>query len=567
LNVVKLSCKGYGNIALARKSLLSDGTNSLELTVKRKPFFAIKHHSIQELNMQNTDTSFSQPKYPIKILFTKAISLGINSRRFFSGITNGFELHLEFETDFFEKPPFIQVPDHSIYVARAVGRSGIRLNEYKEILEYSIRRRQVESKVIILTAELIPLQVEKKQFLKEILDIETNHDSVAAANLLTRLPIWHGLRTYFSLYFNSPTIFNARNIFTLIHPIIEESEGSILIKVPNYESEFSSKKRRLSESPIFFQFNTVEVMICHGSNIIKDNYLISDDSSEKSRSFSTAMWPAIKWGNSNTNLLATPYIDEQFTVEIGGNFLPTNTNWAHFLEDIAPRAALLSEGTTLENDSYTLTTDDTQIKILQVIDSRKIKNLDFFSPVHFKELSLVFHLNNRNQIVNGTSGVGELCTDVRLMNEIRQKIFGSFHLENKKDTKLFIYRDQRLFRRLVNQKRILKYLESRGYKSVRIETWSLKDRTELLSTCSHIIYEYGAGGANNYLARDGVKVIELRHPGNIRSLEQNGLIKTTSVIWRSLVCVKSNPLSRIVYGSDSWRVPIKNLKGLLNEWE
>jgi len=353
----------------------------------------------------------------------------------------------------------------------------------------------------------------------------------------------------------------------LIHPIIEESEGSILIKVPNYESEFSSKKRRLSESPIFFQFNTVEVMICHGSNIIKDNYLISDDSSEKSRSFSTAMWPAIKWGNSNTNLLATPYIDEQFTVEIGGNFLPTNTNWAHFLEDIAPRAALLSEGTTLENDSYTLTTDDTQIKILQVIDSRKIKNLDFFSPVHFKELSLVFHLNNRNQIVNGTSGVGELCTDVRLMNEIRQKIFGSFHLENKKDTKLFIYRDQRLFRRLVNQKRILKYLESRGYKSVRIETWSLKDRTELLSTCSHIIYEYGAGGANNYLARDGVKVIELRHPGNIRSLEQNGLIKTTSVIWRSLVCVKSNPLSRIVYGSDSWRVPIKNLKGLLNEWE
>jgi len=563
LNKTRIMIKGYGDVDLAKQAELTDGVNSLKLKLKQSRFFAIKLHAIQELNVSCEDTSFEQPTFSIVNQAKKILSLGISSRRLFEGLNNGFVLYADVENEFFEEPPTIKIPYDSPYLSRSVGRSGLKLNEYKPILEYSLRRRQVVSRVVIVEADLFPVGMTRAKLNELVKRIESAKDQTAASNLLELLPVWHGLRTFFSLYFDSRIAFQAENVFKPLYPEIRHDGDFAKLTLRENVIEFDSKPRLISETPIFFLFNLSDVTVYHGSNLVTNEYLVLDDSSESNKNFQTAMWPSLKWGNPNSQLLAIPPLGEAKTLVANGQFLPSNTNWAHFLEDIAPRAALMIEKVGEQKPLYSLTGDKVQIELLEAIGIGRLESLEFFSPISFKELTCVFHLNQRNLIVDGDETVEVSCADVLLMNYLRKTLFKRYKPHVVKKRKIFVYRDKKLFRRLVNQKRVAKIMESHGFEVIDIEGWGLEDRIKLYFESSDVVYEYGAGGANNYFAQDKINVIELRHPGNVNSREQYGYIKTTNANWKCINGKKANPLLRIFLGTDSWSLPLQEFKDYL----
>ncbi len=563
MSKTRIHIKGYGDVNLAKGAELTDGKNSLKLNLKKSRFFAIKHHAVHELNMSSGDTSFEQPAYSAFNLAKKILSLAVSSRRLFQGLNNGFILFADVDTDFFEEPPILRIPNDSPYLARSVGRSGLKLNEYNAILEYALRRRQVISRVFIVEASLFPIGMSSRSLNESVRKIEVTRDLVAASSLLKVLPVWHGLRTYFSLFFNSQVAFQAKNVFKPLHPKVIYTGDFANLKLSESVIKFDSKPRLSSELPIFFLVNLADVTVYHGSNLVTKEYLVLDDSSESNKNFQTAMWPALKWGNSNSQLLATPHISDTKSLVTSGKFLPSNTNWAHFLEDIAPRAALMIEKEDRQKPFYSLTGDKVQIELLEAIGIGRLESLEFFCPVSFEKLTCVFHLNKRNLIVDGDETVEVFCADALLMNYVRKALFEKYKPRVGKKRKIFIYRDTKLFRRLVNQKRVAKIMKSHGYEVINIEGWSLEDRLKLYFESSDVVYEYGAGGANNYFAQDKINVIELRHPGNINSREQYGYIKTTDAHWKCINGKKANPLLRISLGTDSWHLPVQELKDAL----
>ena len=561
---VKIVVKGYGELNVAKKIVLTDGLKSIPLSFNRRPFFAISKHSLAELNMFSSDASYIQPKYPIFSRIKKIISLGATSRRLLSGLLDGFTLFADIENDFFVSPPYFKADNQPIYVARAVGRSGLKLNDYNATLEYSVRRRQVNSKLFLMEAELYPVTTTMKSFREIIIGIERGKDKISAFELLKRLPSWHGLRIYFSLFFDSTDDFNTTNVFRPLNPSIETLGETQRVKLPEPFADVYSKPRCVSEFPIFFALTLQNVTVSHGSNITKDGFIISDDSSDADLNYKSAMWPALKWGHSNTDLIATPYIESSKSGILSGGFIPYNSNWAHFIEDIAPRAAMLANSSPVVNTFYSKTFEKTQLELLDLLNIKLLHQTSFFELISFEKLSFVFHHNQRNRLVAGDNSVQGFCADITIMNQIRGVIFKQKDQTLKQSKKIFVYRGSKLFRRLVNQKRVARFLEREGFISIDITNWSLENRIQLYSSCSHIVYEYGAGGANNYFARDKVNVVELRHPGNLHSIEQLGYIRVSQANWKCVSGEKANIILRLLFGSDAWSIPIRELKRCLN---
>ena len=562
---VRIVVNGYGKFNLAKKIVLTDGLKSIPLSFKRRCFFAISNHSLAELNMFSSDASYIQPKYPIFSRVKKNISLGVTSRRLLSGIFNGFTLSVEVEKDFFTSPPYFKADNEPIYVARVVGRSGLIIEDYNATLEYSVRRRQVNSKIFLLEADLFPITNTVKSFREVVVRIEISENQKEAVELLKRLPSWHGLRTYFSLLFDSTEAFNSTNVFRPLNPSIETLGETRRVRLPKPFADVYSKSRQISDIPIFFALTLQNVNISHGSNITKDGFIIFDDSSYADFNFESAMWPTLKWSHPNTDLIATPHIESPKSEGSRVGFIPWNSNWAHFMEDIAPRAAMLANCSPAVKKYYSKTSDKTQLELFDLLNVKPLHGISFFESISFEELTFVFHHNQRNRLVDGDESGQVLCTDITIMNEIRSTVFRQINQAQEQSNKLFVYRESRLFRRLVNQRRVIKLLERQGFLSIDITNWSLESRIKLYSSCSHIVYEYGAGGANNYFAQDGVNVVELRHPRNLDSVEQLGYISVSNSNWIYVGGLKANVLLRFIFGSDSWRIPVAELRKSLKQ--
>jgi hypothetical protein len=564
MNKVVIEIKGYGDLNKAKKVLLTDGAKTESFEYKRIPIFGIYSHSLAELNMTGKDTSFIQPRYSMISIARKVLALGIASRRMFKGLFNGFSLSTEIDIDCFSTPPYLILNDETIYIARAVGRSGLKISNYNAALEYSIRRRQVDSQLFLLDSIIIPSVHQEKEFNSIIKTIELNTDQEAANDLLQKLPFWHGLRTYFSLFFDSSLAFQSQNVFQILSPAVQTHGAIQKIQFPEPFLDYCSESRNVDELPIFFEVKFKNVKLTHGSNIIKDRFLISDDSSLAFVNFKTAMWPALKWGHTNTSLISTPYIEDTELSISTGNFIPYNSNWAHFIEDIAPRAALINAHSSSSNTFYTQTSDKLQLEFFHLLNIESIRNLNLFETLFFEELTFVFHINHRNRLVYGDENLEVMCADVPIMKRIREQFFTQVDQSLEQNLKIFVYRDSRLFRRLVNQKRVMKYLLSQGYVAIDVSSIDLENRIQLYSSCSHIVYEYGAGGVNNYFARDGVNVVELRHPGNLDSVEQLGYIAVSNSNWVSIAGRKANIFQRLIFGTDSWTIPMHELKEISN---
>lgn len=560
MSQVRVKIIGYGVSRAAREIILANEKETLKFQFKRKLFLGIREHAIAELNMLNCDTSFFQPEYKAKVLFKRMISLGLSSHRLFSGIFNGFVLTATMDIDFFSSAPKVVGATNDIYISRAVGRSGIRLSEYRPILEYSIRRRQLKEDVVLLSSSIEPSNISISSFKIQVENICESRSVSDAKDFLNRLPRWHGLRTHFSLAIDNPHIFESLNTFYPVYVKSEVTTKEVTVSFEANPSEVTSIGRNKSERPIFILSRIHNARLLNGVNIVKNGYIYFTDTSENHASKSTAMWPAINWSLSNSELVAVPPYDSAISQVEESNFLPKNTNWAHFLEDIAPQAILLQQNCRTSWLSESV--DDIQYDLLQALGLKSILIVDSCSNIDSKLINFVSHINVRNKLISGQNQDDFFSVDVSLMKELRLRVNRYFSPPSSQAVKVFIPRETGLFRKLVNQSQIASILSKRDFKPIYMGNLSLKERVLLLSNCSHLIYVYGAAGVNAYFCPDNCQITELRHPEMTVSREHLGLVATTGASWKTINGNHSGPFGTLLHGSDSWRISTSLLKKL-----
>jgi hypothetical protein len=555
---VKIRLVGYGSIEAAKKIVLMDDKSALTFKLRRKILLGIKHHADAELDMQTTCNSFFQHDYKFVQRFRKIVSLGLTSRRLLKGLVNGFELTANMDINYFQSAPQIFAPDSSVYLSRKVGRSGIQLTEYQAILEYAIRRRHVNQKIILLDCSIKPEDCSDSSFKKCVENASNGGKVDEAKEILNKVPEWHGLRTYFSLVFDTPQTFNCSNVFipAYAQPVINSSE--VTVKYNEGSNSVKISKRARSEKPIFIESKISNAHLLNGRNIVKDGYLFFSDTSENHKSKSTAMWPRINWSLPNSRLIAVPPFDQKKRTLSESNFLPVNTNWAHFLEDVIPQALLLQKNASTQWVGEKV--DPIQQEVINALGLPIFEISGPHSHFEFEILNFVIHLNFRNKIISGSNVTDFFSVDLILMKELRERLNLLIPTQNKAKLKIIIPRENSLFRKLSNQKQVIRYYEKRGFKVVYTSKLPLLERLQIFSNCSDLVYVYGAGGVNSYFCLSNSRITELRHPDTANSKEHLGLVATLEAQWTMILGRRANLLKRLLYGSDSWTVPISKLK-------
>ena len=544
---------------------LTDGVKSIDFRTRRTLFFGIKYHALQELNMSCPITSYHQPSFAPHVLIRKMLTLGIVSRRLFKGIFNGFQSEIEIPSDYFGNAPwFIQEDGTFPHVLRSVGRSGIRLHEYRPILEYSIRRNQVSNELVIVSAQVMPTNSEPQKFIMKISELERKTTVHQVVEFVKVLPRWHGLCTHFSLLLNDPECLNSKNVFYPEFPLIKADGAQTKVKYSQQSLGVTTTPRDSILGPILFFAQISNSTLLNGCNITKGNRLILTDTSENLTQKKTAMWPALNWSVSESDLIAIPpYSSEVSTVDEGWH-LPSNTNWAHFLEDVAPRTLLMGADERLKLPLLSHFEDPVQVELLERLGVLNFQDVNDQSNIRINSLIFFIHLNQRSKIIHGLTETDNLSVDVELMNLLRNRISEAFDLHFQKNEKVFVVREKKLLRKLINQTEVINFLKSINYKVVSMENLSLTERVYLLSSCNSLIYESGAAGTNGFFTKDGTEILELRHPANVSSQEHKGMVETIRADWKVVVGRKASFINRVLHGSDSWVLRVDDLKKSLN---
>jgi hypothetical protein len=83
------------------------------------------------------------------------------------------------------------------------------------------------------------------------------------------------------------------------------------------------------------------------------------------------------------------------------------------------------------------------------------------------------------------------------------------HADVKKPRKIFIYREKKWARNLLNQSEIKQYLIDQGYETYSIDNMSIVETMAIFSSADEIVFEHGAAGVWLIFAKPSIKIIEL----------------------------------------------------------
>jgi hypothetical protein len=241
-------------------------------------------------------------------------------------------------------------------------------------------------------------------------------------------------------------------------------------------------------------------------------------------------------------------------VEEPASFIRFSPNWAHFVEDNLPAFHKLVSK-SLGRDVYVqgemalaqeelLRTLFPELKMVQMQEGYSY----FFRDVIFN-----FHRDSRNEAIQGIRSLQPMI-DHESMLSIRSLIMNLTPSTSQGKRRLFISRRHRGFRKLANLMEVEKLLQNHGFTIVYPELLALNERVSLFRSAELIIGESGAGMANCYFAPDHIPIIELRHPGNSKSVEQLGLISITHQKYFIIEGRTTNLFNKLKYGSDTYIV-------------
>lgn len=296
-------------------------------------------------------------------------------------------------------------------------------------------------------------------------------------------------------------------------------------------------------------YNTVEnVQIAHGKIILKDCELV--DRGSISITHSGGKLGFITSQSEQIFVLRTfkslPGISK-------GIFLGSNTSWYHFVCEYLPLIMLFPE--SIRNSCPIIVESAVHKNILEVI---KILTgvapipVGNFESLEVGELHYIKDIEKRRK---------ELGKD-RLVS-MSQHILEILELaDNSPKDKIYLVRDDKLFRPLQNRKQVLKYLTKLGFRIVNPSKLTFTEQVEIMSEAKVVVSESGAALTNMIFCPSGTVLVELQRPGGIPNFwfefSQNFGIRHYCVVGKKRI------LGDQGLASDGFIVPLKELRKTLD---
>ena len=226
--------------------------------------------------------------------------------------------------------------------------------------------------------------------------------------------------------------------------------------------------------------------------ITPNNKLIWEVCREKKRNNIKAHWvfrqkrlPGIEYYEGNIALLSTLF----------------HENYYHWTYQALPRLDLLRKS-GIEIDKYIVP----QFKHPfheQTLDALGISK----ERIIFNNKNL--HLGAKRLIVTSTPPEIPkwVCDFLKMELMIKRNIQPS-----KAKEKIYISRSNAYYRRIINEKEVIDYLQSKGFKIMHLEKFSIDEQIKIFASAEVVVAPHGAGLTNLAFCNPGTKVIEIFAP-------------------------------------------------------
>lgn len=568
--------EGYGDQKLAHNIELVSPDKLISKKFKRKVIFGIRYHSLQELNMYNNDSSYSQPKYTFVKQVRRILSLGLSSGRLFSGLLDGFVMEFRFSRMDKSSPPILRLPNGSLWISRNVGRTGIPLPNYSPTLEYDIRRRLVDADVYILDSRIIPRSTRRvydffcRKNFTSVVDYASNRDEWPfIKKIVDILPEWHLAKTFLYLQTSKSEIILPENIFikTKLTHSDESTKDKFKLEPEEANSFLNIEDQAGNVSQILSRCTARDARIHHGQTITVGSYAITTDTSNQLGEKPSAFWPYFHWSGRNREIVAVPNVSTDRYYFESASYIKLNTNWAHFIEDVLPNFTTLLLNSHAELMLISEDISEIQKETLEAFSDSELKTLEINQVSEIRELVFTLHENRRGEAIEGKLTANKYLLDPTIMSRIANNIAPLSDIHERlslNNQHYYIKRANGLFRRLSNKKEVEKTLEKYGFITLEAEKMSLKDRQKIFRDACALVAESGAGMANIIFCRNLEWIAEITPESLFRSQERDAIVQNNNLRVSRFLTRSSGFIRRFLYGSDQHRVDTNQLKTWLD---
>ena len=440
------------------------------------------------------------------------------------------------------------------FINRDVARHGFITNSLDLSLDYELRRSFKKYELIISAAieNFLGLKVpsKKKTFFSHL----NNTSKLANANSLSLIGKTFFLKFISELSLSNNSYYNSdMKIGNEVNGIAKTSPFEPL-KDPNFK-DFWTKK-------------TIEnAKILHGQVIYAEGaFWIPDKHSLPEWGEVTNLWPGLirqnqdhSYSSPNKNTTQINSIEE--AIYIGG----TN-NLMHFVIEDLPKL-IISDKELVNSKIPIIVKSGLSLQIMETIRAitdHKIVEMQTYEICEVKVLHFYSFNNPLRRVMLGEIDFAKDLFNFNILEEARAKIFIPSK-DNFNVPRIFIAREQGLFRPLINSSRVRKELESKyGFTTVLCGSLSLKEALSIFSGAEIVVAEYGAALANVILMKKPGKVVEIRGPLEKGALEYQTLIEVLGNK-HHLFIGRLIRFSRFGIGRGPYKISVSKLSKLVGE--
>jgi hypothetical protein len=559
----RLVIYGYGPRTEINKLRFILDKEPIPFKVHRRLVFGIFHHAIDELNYRDSRFTFRSPKHTIYSLLRKMALLALQCRMLLDGIYNGFAITIDIND--------IKSTDHleisssgNAWVSRRIARIGIIIPDLETTLEYALRRKELCTAAVLLCGNLYPRNSNKlsnfanRLFFERSIDVlGRKSDFLSSRSFCDLLPKWHHARSFFSLLANEDK-FGARNLYQVA--ILQRPDGKFNYLPEEINQKISWSQRENHTETIFSKFQSLSpMMIVAGKVLTLDRYLLPYDFIPKEDTLPAALWPRYSWGIPSSNLIATSAVVDECTEYGTALFISNINNWAHFIEDVLPRVILGQSDGNIEALLIGGKIQGLHLETISRFTDLPIIQLAASSRICVKHCLVIVEENRRPIAQSGEIDNLSLI-DVELMRKFKETLQPSEISPQYVPGRLYIQRSNHQFRKLLNKKKIEKYLIDNNFRIIRTENLGLQERIDIFASASVVIAESGAGLVNCYFCRPGTLVIEIRHPAMFNNLEYLASVEISKLNYRFAMGSNPSNFMKILHGRDAYM--LKNLRSI-----
>ena len=561
--------RGFGNKQFARSATLESNTSLSINEFSPSLFFANFFHAQAELSTRTSFSFFPEMRFSFRQVLIRSISIGLYRRNFHDGLLNGFSFSFIAKLNDLQQVPQINIAYGKTRYARASGRFGCVIPNLEAKLEYEVRRNDSTYDLNILTSYLTPYVknpyirvLYRKMFLHFLNSIFINKDKNLAQLVACKMPKWHYVRSAFTLFFNED-IFGATNIYR--KATLRKQSNSFTFSPSAIERKVRWSRNDVNNDLLIGAFQCSDAQILYGRFVVLDGHLLPNETNFIHQIDSLGAWPRPVWSRAGSEFVAVTNFTSSEELLSTDLIFPSNSNWAHFFEEILPQLQVAEKRLKFDRIITTDIFDKSQLQAMQTLSKKPIFLIDKNRRYYGRQFCCTVQDNRRSLAIKHQLQ-GRNMLDENSMNTIRasaRKLIVD-PPSNPVHEYIYINRRKGLFRPLINKRRIENLLKQSGFYFVNTEALSFVERVNLFGNAKVVVAESGAGMANCHFCKSNTPVLELRHPGMQQSEEHSSIIMV-GVNYYNLVGNKGNLVQRLIYGTDSYKINFYNLESVLHK--